>query len=172
VYELSHSGLNSKERSILERSIKKINIKTIPVYQCFNEFSFTQVIPPPKRKKNRPPPFATLLNSPSNLKINGVGFNFKKQLERLIVREFREGFKYAPLLLSKYESKDIPLIHLKTRSEKDDQEEKESDCKIKNESNTEFDFKTIIEPSSIIPLDSNTIRHETNPSTSNININI
>ena len=48
---------------------------------------------------------ATLLKSPSNLKINGVRFNFKKQLERLIVREFRENFKYvkyAPLLLSKY----------------------------------------------------------------------
>jgi hypothetical protein len=65
---------------------------------------------------------------------------------------------------------DIPLIHLKIISEKDDQEEKESDCKINSNSNTEFDFKTIIEPSSIIPLDSNTIRHETNPSTSNINI--
>ncbi len=102
---ITHSGLNSKKRSIIERSIKKINIKTIPVYQCFNEYSFTQVIPPPKRKKNRPPPFATLLNSPSNLKINGVRFNFKKQLEILIIREFRANFKYAPLSLSKYESK-------------------------------------------------------------------
>jgi len=99
---ITHSGLNLKERSIIERSIKKISIKTIPVYQCFNEYSFTQVIPPPKRKNNTPPPFATFLKSPSSLKINGVRFNFKKQLEILIIREFRANFKYAPLLFSKY----------------------------------------------------------------------
>ena len=311
---ITHSGLNSKKRSIIERSIKKINIKTIPVYQYFNEYSFTQVIPPPKRKKKLPPSFATLLKSPSNHKINGVRFNFKKQLEMLIVREFKANFKYAPLLLSKYESKvnqtensftptidsvyeyrredrivflydaipvfevvrtissifeinfsnpkdrfnfaslikdilfncsaftitdysfvlgytdiffadcfihtlkffpvfkqimcnfspkpshsellipdyeikmkydywsstksdygstsfvegeisgmesfhklDIPLIHLKTRSEKDDQEEKESDCKTKSNSNTEFNSKSIINHSSMTSLNPDTI---------------
>jgi len=328
---ITHSGLNSKKRSIIERSIKKINIKTIPVYQCFNEYSFTQVIPPPKRKKKLPPSFATLLKSPSNLKINGVRFNFKKQLEMLIVREFKANFKYAPLSLSKYEFKvnqtddsftstldsvyeyrredrivflyrsvpvievvravssifeinfstpedrfnfaslikdilfnssaftitqksfvlgyadiffadcfiqtlkffpfyrqtmcvfspkpshsellipdydiemndywydywsstksdygstsfveseiigmesfhklNIPLIHLKTRSEKDDQEEKESDPIIKSNSDTEFNSKSIIDPNSMTPLDSNIIsdQHDTNPTTSNTN---
>jgi len=311
---ITHSGLNSKERLIIERSIKKISIKTIPVYQYYNEYSFTQVIPSPKRKKKIPPPFATLLKSPSNLKINGVRFNFRKQLEMLIIREFKAGFKYAPLLLTKYESKvnqtedsftstldsvyeyrredrivslyssvpvievvraissifeinfstpkdrfnfasliknilfnssaftityhsfvlgyadiffadcfiqtlkyfpiykqimcefspkpsdsehlipdyeikmkydywsrnvsdydctsfvegeiigmesfhelDIPLIHLKTRSEKDDQEEKESDCKTKSNSNTEFNSKSIINHSSMTSLNPDTI---------------
>jgi len=102
---ITHSGLNIKERSIIERSIKKINIKTIPVYQCFNEYSFTQIIPPPKRKKKLPPPFSTILKSPSNLKINGIRFNFKKQLKMVIVREFKENFKYVkyvPFLFSRY----------------------------------------------------------------------
>ena len=63
----------------------------------------------------------------------------------------------------------IPLIHLTTRSEKEDQEE-ESDCIIKSNSNAESDSRSLIDPSSMIPLDSNTIsvKHDTHPSTSNI----
>ena len=64
----------------------------------------------------------------------------------------------------------IPLIHLTTKFEKEDREEKESDRIIKSNSNTEFNFKPIINSNSMIPLDPNTIsiKHETNPSTSNI----
>jgi len=64
----------------------------------------------------------------------------------------------------------IPLIHLTTRSEKEDQEEHESDRIIKSNSNAEFDSRSIVDPSSMTPLDPNNIsaKHDTNPSTSNI----
>jgi len=67
---------------------------------------------------------------------------------------------------------DIPLIHLKRRSEKRNQEEFESDRIIKSNSNIEFDSKPINDSSSMTPLEPNTIsaKHETNSSTSNINI--
>jgi len=65
----------------------------------------------------------------------------------------------------------IPLIHLTTSSEKRNREEFESDRIIKSNSNTEFDSKPITDPSSMTPLDPKTIsdKHDTNPSTSNIN---
>ena len=70
-----------------------------------------------------------------------------------------------------YHKLNIPLIHLKTRSEKEDQEEKESDGIIKSNSNTGFDSKPIIDPYSMTSLDPNTIsiKHDTHPTTSNIN---
>ncbi len=63
---------------------------------------------------------------------------------------------------------DIPLIHLTTKSEREDQERYESERIIKN---AEFDSKPIMDPSSKNSLDPNTIsvKHDTNPSTSNIN---
>ena len=62
---------------------------------------------------------------------------------------------------------DIPLIHLKTKSEKEDQEEKESGRMLKNNTNIKSDSKSIIDPISIVPLDPNTIsgKYETNPFT-------
>ncbi len=58
-----------------------------------------------------------------------------------------------------------------TSSEKRNREEFESDRIIKSNYDTEFDSRPITDHSLMIPLDSNTIsvKHDTNPSTSNIN---
>ncbi len=100
--KISHSGLNKEDQRTIEGSSKKIN-KKIPVYKYYNEYSFTQVIPPINRKKMRPPPFHELLLFPDRLKVNGNVFSFKKQLKQEIIYGLRTGFRFSPIMQSYYE---------------------------------------------------------------------
>lgn len=99
---ISHSGLNKEGRKVIKDSIRRIARK-IPVYKYYNDYSFTQVIPPIKRKKVRPPSFHELLFFPDRLKIHGGIFNFRKQLKQEIINGMRHEFRYSPIIQSFYE---------------------------------------------------------------------
>lgn len=104
--KISHSGLDKEGQSIIDGSIKKLT-KKIPIYKYYNEYSFTQVIPPIKRKKVMTPSFHNLLMFPDRLKFNGNIFSFRKQLKQEIIRELRTGFRYSPIMMSYYEQRII-----------------------------------------------------------------
>lgn len=127
---ISHKGLNKEDRRFIENSTRKIS-KKIPVYKYFNEYSFTQVIPPITRKNVRPPPFHDLLLFPNNLKIHGGIINLKRQFKQEIIHELRKGFQYSPVMQSYYECRII-------REEEEDSQDVKAQIERKREDRIDF----------------------------------
>ncbi len=99
--QISHSGLDKEGQRVIRDSINKITRK-IPVYKYYNDYSFTQVIPPS---------FHELLLFPDRLKVHGGIINFRNQLRQEIIKGLRNEFIYSSIMQSYYEQRVMEERH-------------------------------------------------------------